>query len=480
MLLVIFMLWGNAGVEGTQQHPTHRYRLASHEEADADAMETRLICRFHTLATASSMNPSKKDATSSSPHLEQVILGESLSVAPYNYELLNLRKPGSQPMLTRPESKFAKGGSGQAPHNSAVWNAMHHFRCPVPHNLTGLVKSGESVVEDTASIYVDVVPIRTYPRDTREGYIKNAAPTDDASRRFDPNLEWGSSNVLPAVEASGRWANFPICRPPASTGTIEMVAPVRDTQITSPLPQKHYLAGCTWASAAYTTRGDGNFDTSTSKRLFEWLTYNFDVVGFDHIYVYDNTGAQTSEASLSAITDLFPKKVTRIEWPHRICNNNRPAHSNTGERSSQHAAEASCRIRYGPNTEWLANLDSDEYLVPVGKWTSISEWLKQSVDKEKSTHILSFFQTRAKPNAELMEPYHDEPRLQGPIYAIANDTTHLSPEEFQQDLPGDVQLRTNPATQAQRLGMACQETDLSSLVCSQSLRSLFCRNYSNQ
>ena len=386
-------------------HATHRYRLASHEEADVDAIETRFICRFHTLAAVIA---NSSDRGSTSPLLEPVILGETLSVTPYNYELLNLRKPGSQPMLTRPESKYSKGGSGTAPHNSAVWNAMHHFRCPVPDHLVDLVRSGDSVVDNVPSIYVDVVPIRTHARDTREGYIRRHPRDTREAEKFDPNLEWGSNHVLPVVEASGRWANFPICRSPASTGTKVVDVPFLRPLAATSQPEKHYLTGCTWASAAYTTRGDGNFDTSTSERLFEWLIYNFNIAGFDHIYVYDNTGAHTNETSLAAVTDLFPGRVTRIEWPHRICNNNRPAHSNTGERSSQHAAEASCRIRYGPTTQWLANIDSDEYLVPVGKWKSIFEWLHQSVDKEKSTHILSFFQTRAKPIAELMEPYADD------------------------------------------------------------------------
>jgi hypothetical protein len=51
--------------------------------------------------------------------------------------------------------------------------------------------------------------------------------------------------------------------------------------------------------------------------------------------------------------------------------------------------------------------------VPVGKWNSISEWLRGSVDKEKETHILSFFQTRAKPIAELMTPHKDDRECKG-------------------------------------------------------------------
>lgn len=66
---------------------------------------------------------------------------------------------------------------------------------------------------------------------------------------------------------------------------------------------KDYLVGCTWASAAYTTRGDDNLDTSTSERMLEWLTYNLEVAGFDHIYIFDNTAAYTDTTSLCSLSN---------------------------------------------------------------------------------------------------------------------------------------------------------------------------------
>ena len=113
-----------------------------------------------------------------------------------------------------------------------------------------------------------------------------------------------------------------------------------------------------------------------------------------------------SGTNLAAVTDLFsPHVVTRITWPHRVCNNNRPSNKNPGERQSQYAAENSCRARYGPDTTWMASLDVDEYLIPVGKWSSIRHWLEsvtQRTHNYRSTKILSFFQTRALPNIDLM------------------------------------------------------------------------------
>lgn len=138
------------------------------------------------------------------------------------------------------------------------------------------------------------------------------------------------------------------------------------------------------------------------------------------VYVFDNTGANatvfrlkdevdpdfgndTSKINkhrisddLSSVTDLFPSsQVTRIDWPATICNNNRPAHDDPGERSSQYAAETACRTRYGPYTDWMASMDPDEYFVPMGKHGSWKEVLDK-VDGE-GRKVLKFRSTRARP-----------------------------------------------------------------------------------
>lgn len=215
---------------------------------------------------------------------------------------------------------------------------------------------------------------------------------------FDARLFWGDSHVLPRVEASGRWENLPVCRHPGVG---------YDTTKTDPAPEKakkkHKLTACLWASASFTTRGNAQSVTDTTRRMVEWIEFHL-LVGFDHIYVYDNTGAHTDETSLEST--LFPRfldsEVTRIDWvsfssPSANChlilqlilcivmfhpspvecaittfvssevgithscvkslvltlmfaNDSIAAHENTGERSSQYAAENSCRARYGPYT----------------------------------------------------------------------------------------------------------------------------------
>ena len=95
------------------------------------------------------------------------------------------------------------------------------------------------------------------------------------------------------------------------------------------------------------------------------------------------------------ITRQYPSSnVTRIDWPSLVCNNNIQAHENTGERSSQYAAENSCGTRFAPYMEWIASFDTDEYLVPMGNYTSIKDVV---LDVQKNnTNILSFRSTRAK------------------------------------------------------------------------------------
>jgi hypothetical protein len=304
-----------------------RYRLSSYDEADYDGRETRFICQFHSISIDN----------------KKTVSGETLSVFPYNYEHANFQKKKSKPMLTRPKDKDDVHGA----HNEQIWNSVLHFRCPVPPKLRSIVADGSSVVNDIPSIYIDLVPIRTPARETREGYCPPWVES-----LFDPEKEWGSKHVLPPVEESGRWSNIPICHPPEAAASRRVNSTDRDT--------KNFLIGCLWASAAFSTRGDtSSIDTSVSQRLFEWLVYHLYVAKLDHVYIYDNSEAHSRDETLKPILDLFPRdRVTRIPWKHRVCNDNRPMHVNPGERSSQYTAETSCRLRYGPLTEWIAQVGS--------------------------------------------------------------------------------------------------------------------------
>ncbi|KAL7537252.1 hypothetical protein ACHAXR_010984 [Thalassiosira sp. AJA248-18] len=396
-----------------------RYRLAPHEEADADAMFTRFICRFRAM-----------DYTKSPPEL--MTIGETLSTYAYNYEFVNYRKDlGDLSMLT-PKGKD----------NPMFWQSQLRFSCPVPDSgdLQSTIASGKSVLSDgTPSVYVDVVPIRTAPRYGKKmSYFtpdmagetlqissevfgwgdlskNNVVHVNDVSsssdiehppRRmkdgFDPRLFWGDKHVLPAIEASGRWENLPVCSPPGvGYDTAKDPTNIKEAESKN-VEKKHKLTACLWASASFTTRGNAQAVSDTISRLIEWIEFHL-LVGFDHIYVYDNTGAHTDETSLEST--LFPRfldsEVTRIDWPCRVCNNNIPAHENTGERSSQYAAENSCRARYGPYTEWMASFDTDEYLIPMGEYSNMREVVDDATKSE--IQILTFKSTRAVPIRSYME-----------------------------------------------------------------------------
>ena len=434
----------NKFLRGDDTFNPPRYILAtSLDDADEDGMYTRYICRFHTVVLAEEYGKSKSDGddVGQQPQLKTVILGETLSNYPYNPEHLNYRKRGSNPMLTL----LQKG------HDEQIWNSVHQVTCPVPAtnntgnnhdiDLTNIIASGQSISRGIPSLYLDLIPIRTPVRRDKEGF--GLPGVEETS--FDPKEEWGDSHVLPLAEASGRWVNIPICYTPkvgerlvgdASTskdhansadptrdletqlpGEIETTEIMQHVSLQQPSMEDsknktHFLVGCVWASHSFSTRGQSNpTDSSTSDRLREFLTYHLKIAGFDHVYVYDNSDTTSShDNTLSDVTDLFsPQLVTRIPWPHRICNNNRPAHSNPGERSSQYSAESSCRARYGPDTTWMSSLDVDEYLLPVGKlWVNLRHWLQHVTSNEKSTKILSFYQTRALPNIDAMIPYEGD------------------------------------------------------------------------
>ena len=136
---------------------------------------------------------------------------------------------------------------------------------------------------------------------------------------FDARKYWGDKHVLPRIEASGRWENLPVCLHPGvgyNHTAKDVVATTDEQEVESKdTAKKHKLIACLWASASFTTRGNAQSVSDTTTRLIEWIEFHL-LVGFDHIYVYDNTGAHTDETSLEST--LFPRfkdsEVTRIDW----------------------------------------------------------------------------------------------------------------------------------------------------------------------
>lgn len=353
---------------------TPRYRLSSYQEADQDALTARFICRFK-------------------PSME-----ETLSVHNVDYDYHTVRKGY--------KATFTKEGFD----NHMIWTSQLLFRCPVPQHLQHIVKQGSSVQHDFATLFLDLVPIRTPPR---YGYPNIfLQPKYGKPNTFIPDQEWGKNHILPKIEDSGRWENIPICKPSLMTYPQNTTPQQHNSNADNEpshqsslvlannrtLPTKHRLIACTWTSKTFKTRGDRTHVADGERRLREWIQFNL-LTGFDHIYVYDNTGAFSDTEDLSTVTDLFPPdKVTRIHWPSRICNNRPGNGDNKGERSSQYAAESSCRLRFGPHADWIGSFDIDEYLVPKGTHNSMT----QIVDKmdDEGIKILSFKSKRSRPRLQ--------------------------------------------------------------------------------
>jgi hypothetical protein len=347
-----------------------RYRLSSHEQADPDAMTTRFICRF---------KPSGE---------------ETLSVFNVDYEWGSYRK--------KHKKMFSLDGHKD---NKNIHTSQLNFKCPVPPHLVDIIASGKSVIQDYATLFVDVIPIRTPPRYGAPNqffppYYKEFLSEKD---EFDANEEWGDNHILPRVEDAGRWENIPICKPTLQTyeNDNEEEEQELDTS-TSPVVKKHKLVSCLWASTGYATRGNRFAINDGQRRLLEWITYN-KLIGFDHFYVYDNSGAfgDDTHPTLQPIADMFPNDVTLINWPAQVCNNNPNNVDSVGERSSQYAAESSCRLRFGPHVDWIGQFDIDEYLVPMGNLTSVLPLLDK-LDQE-GNKIISFGSWRAWPRRKFIE-----------------------------------------------------------------------------
>ena len=356
-----------------------RYQLTSHENADPDGIETRFICRF-------------SDGQ------------ETLSQFNFDYDYVAKRKNYGK--------TFTQDGHKD---NKSIHTSQLVFLCPVPENLVSAVREGTSVVNDWATLFVSLVPVRTPPRYGAPDRFLAPKFQEGKAHNFSVSLEWGDSHVLPRVEDSGRWENIPICLPtykayPDATSPPppkEVVSPdlvsVVGTTTTSILnstknTKKHRVVACAWASLSYSTRGDRFNIDDGARRADEWIRFHL-LTGIDHIFIYDNSHG---EQNLKDVTDQFPGRVTRVYWPATICNNNRTFHDSPGERSSQYAAESSCRLRFGPHTDWMVNMDIDEFIAPVGEYTSVKPFLSKLDDV--GTKIVSFGSWRAWPRKYLIEP----------------------------------------------------------------------------
>ena len=301
--------------------------------------ETRFLCRFHSNDGGS--NP------------------ESTSVAAsrfsFNYEYVSWRK--SLPMIKEGDHS-----------RSEFWISQLIFYCDIPPQFQSALQSFPS---SDPGLWVDVIPIRTPARYKFWLTPQMVGPTfyqqhQSSTHFFDAKKAYGNRHLLPPIADSGRWANLPVC-PERPSAEPSPRSADRATESNKP----YHMVLCTWTSASYHRRGEDNDQPmdDTILRLREWLIFHR-MVGFEHVVIYDNTRGidDYNQSPIYNLLQEFPKSfVTHQPWPAFICNNHRPGHPNPGDRSSQYAAEASCRERYGPLTTWMAFIDTDEYLTPMSK-----------------------------------------------------------------------------------------------------------------
>jgi Glycosyltransferase family 92 len=363
---------GNTSTTG-KNTTTTRYKLTTHDQADADGMATRYICRFK------------------GPNMQQNEMIETLSEFNFDYDWTNFRK--------RYRGFLKEDGGIKAIHSSQLI-----FKCPVPASLQEAIRTGTTVQNDWATIFMDIIPIRTPPRYGQplqflQPRYKSFETTNE-TQRFDPMKAWGDDYIIPLIEDSGRWENIPICLPSLLQYENQTVSDLPTVIPAPPRQVKHRLVSCIWASAGYATRGNRFAINDGQRRLMEWLSHNI-AIGFDHFYLYDNSGAFRNDTSLKPVADLFPNHVTYVPWPSQICNNNPNNVDSVGERSSQYAAESSCRLRFGPHVDWIGQFDIDEYLIPMGNYTNALQLLDKL--EQEDTRIISLKSWRAWPRWDYIQ-----------------------------------------------------------------------------
>lgn len=367
-----------------QQQEASEEKLWLTDPENATYPETRFICRFH------------------GENGERI--GTTFSEYAFNYEYINWRKRGDKPM-------FVKNG----PDVEIFDYSTLLFSCPIPESLRQQYSNNntKSTTEqqEQQRFWLDLIPIRT-PARYDEGYMLTRDQVGDEEflnlTRFDTAQQYGAKErQIPSIARSGRYENLPACFPSridfSSLGKGASSLPLSSTLA----PKRHQLIACTWAAANYDRRGGRRSIHDAPARLREWIAFH-QMVGFDHIYIYDNTQVDdeiddTAELPLKKQADLF-ESVTYIRWNATVCNNNFIGGRWPGERSSQYAAEASCRERFGPTTQWMAFFDIDEYLVPMG---SNGTWKPLLDAKKVNSPVLGMRSSRALPRVELMEESTD-------------------------------------------------------------------------
>lgn len=248
----------------------------------------------------------------------------TLSVFPFDYEFVHWIR-GQKSMLDANGERSA----------SSFWLNQLMFSCPIPEVFQPLLLSSsenEPNNNQQPSLYIDLIPIRT-PVLRKIRFLSSPTGTDGVDETL--NNAFGRNHILPPMDDAGRWQNLPICRRSDNLLPISGRSSNRDqlhhlsaTDTTNEKEKPYRLVACTWTSSSYQRRGNSVTVSDSAKRLREWIQFHL-MVGFDHVYVYDNTDTDTAgngnTSSIHDITQSFGRdQATYHAWPCKICNNVRP------------------------------------------------------------------------------------------------------------------------------------------------------------
>lgn len=95
-------------------------------------------------------------------------------------------------------------------------------------------------------------------------------------------------------------------------------------------------------------------------RLPEWLEYHA-MMGVEHFYIYDNGDDDYLFNAL--VPYILAGLVTHVRWPAISCQ--------PKLRSSQFAGVNSCLRRFAGESEWIAHIDVDDFLIPMGNYKTL-------------------------------------------------------------------------------------------------------------
>ena len=165
-----------------------------------------------------------------------------------------------------------------------IWSSQLIFQCPIPQSLQETIRLGTSVKNDYATLFVDLIPIRTPPRYGPPAQFFH--PKHKKQPSFIADEQWGTNHTLPQIKDSGRLENIPICKPSLMTylgkehsnndglQNPQIIHNESTLVSVSQNEKQHTLVACAWTSTSFKPRGGRTTVNDGEQRLLQWLEFN--------------------------------------------------------------------------------------------------------------------------------------------------------------------------------------------------------------